>query len=357
MKKYNILVLLLAGIVGLFLIGCASQELTSAKVYIQHQEWENAEIYLLKALEVEPENPEIPYLLGNVIYSRQKKWVEMNAMFNRALRIDPNKKILQGGTVQQYVDQSREQSWAEIYNQGVIAFNNYKRSPVEGESPDLTAAIEAFKTGIEINPDEPQSYATLATCYSELGNNDAALEMIMKSVELDSEDFNSNLTAGQLLTRNGDLEDGVKYLLKALELEPSNNLAVRLLAQTYYDLDRLEDSKQVYITALKSMPDSKAKADLYFNLGVLHLQMNDLIGAEDNFMMAYDLNPGDVEALRGIAQTFENEGKWRRAERFYRELIELEPDTAEHYRGMARVLIRQGKPDEAQKYFEESKRH
>jgi tetratricopeptide (TPR) repeat protein len=181
--------------------------------------------------------------------------------------------------------------------------------------------------------------------------------MIMKSVELDPENFNSNLTAGQLLSQTEDLEDALKYLSKAVELEPASNLTVRLLAQTYYDLDRLEDAKQVYVAALESRPEGKAKADLYYNLGVLHLQMNDLTGAEDNFMMAYDLNPDDVEALRGIAQTFENAGKWRRAERFYRELIELEPETAEHYRGMARVLIRQGKPDEAQKYFEESKQH
>jgi tetratricopeptide (TPR) repeat protein len=357
MKKYNIQVLLLTGIMGLLLIGCASKELTSAKVYIQHEDWENAEIYLVKALEVEPENPEIPFLLGNVIYGRQGKWIEMNDMFSRALRIDPNKKILQGGTVQQYINQSREQFWADMYNKGVIAFNNYKRSPVEGVSQDLTAAMEAFNTAAEIRPDEPQSYSILATCYFELGNNDVALDMIMKSVKLDPENFNSNLTAGQLLSSNEDLEGAVQYLSKAVELEPTNSMAVRFLAQTYYDLDRLEDAEQVYSNALESEQDIKAKADLYFNLGVLHLQMEDLTGAEDYFMMAYDLNPEDVEALRGIAQTFENAEKWRRAERFYKELIELEPEIAEHYRGMARVLIRQGKPDEAQKYFEESKRY
>ncbi len=357
MKKYNILVLLLTGIIGLFIFGCASQELTSAKVYIQHQDWENAEIYLLRALELEPENPEIPFLLGNKIYSRQGKWTEMNEMFSRAVRIDPNKKILQGGTVQEYVKQSREQFWADIYNQGVVAFNNYKQSPVEDRSADLTAAMEAFNTAVEINPDESQSYSILATCYYELGNNDTALEMIIRSVELGPEDFNANLTAGQLLTRTEDLEGAVKYLSKAVELEPTNSMAVRFLAQTYYDLDRLKDAKQVYVTALESEQDGKAKADLYFNLGVLHLQMEDHTGAEDYFMMAYDLNPEDVDAIRGIAQTFENAGKWRRAERFYKELIELEPESAEHYRGMARVLIRQGKPDEAQKYFEASKRY
>ena len=36
-------------------LGCSSQEYTSAKLYIQQQEWEKAKDFLIKAMDVEPE--------------------------------------------------------------------------------------------------------------------------------------------------------------------------------------------------------------------------------------------------------------------------------------------------------------
>ena len=80
--------------VAIIFVGCSSQEYTSAKLYIQQEEWKKAEEFLIKAIDVEPENPEIPYQLGYHIYALQKKdWQRMNESFDKALDIDPNKKI------------------------------------------------------------------------------------------------------------------------------------------------------------------------------------------------------------------------------------------------------------------------
>ena len=84
--------------VAVIFVGCSSQEYTSAKLYIQQEEWKKAEEFLIKAIGVEPENPEIPYQLGYHIYALQKKdWQRMNESFDKALAIDPNKKILEQG--------------------------------------------------------------------------------------------------------------------------------------------------------------------------------------------------------------------------------------------------------------------
>ena len=85
------------------------------------------------------------------------------------------------------------------------------------------------------------------------------------------------------------------------------------------------------------------------------MQLGDFQQAEDNFSLAYDYNPNDIDALRGIAQTLENAEKWRRAEYFYRKLIDIEPENPQHYRAMARVLLRQGNTVAAQEYFDKSK--
>ncbi|GIS73225.1 MAG: hypothetical protein CM1200mP10_28020 [Candidatus Neomarinimicrobiota bacterium] len=83
---------------------------------------------MLKALEVEPDNPEIPIQLGYHIYAKQGNWAQMNEMFERALNLDPDAKILTGRPVKEFVEQYRNMFWAEQYNKGVGDYNKYRQS-------------------------------------------------------------------------------------------------------------------------------------------------------------------------------------------------------------------------------------
>ena len=102
-SKYIIL-----NFIFVLLIGCASESLTSAKLYLQQGDMDNAEIYLVKALEIEPDNPEVPYLLGEFIYGPRGEYENMNEMFEKAMELGPDRVILNGGSVKDYVAQSRD---------------------------------------------------------------------------------------------------------------------------------------------------------------------------------------------------------------------------------------------------------
>ena len=78
----------------LFLWGCGSSaEYTTAKMAIQDEEWGKAEEFLLKALEVEPENAEVMVQIGYHVYAKKEQWLEMNKIFNSALEVNPEAKI------------------------------------------------------------------------------------------------------------------------------------------------------------------------------------------------------------------------------------------------------------------------
>ena len=346
------------GFAAVIIISCTSQEYTSAKVYIQQQEWNKAKEFLVKAIEVESENPEIPYQLGYHIYALQEKdWEKMNQSFDKALAIDPNKKILgQEKTVKEFVTMARTQFWAEIYNKGVMEFNEYRAAQMDEKDVALQKAITTFEISAIIKTDEAQSYTMLSTCNHLAGNTDKSEDYILKAAALSPDDANVNLTAGQIFMQKQDFEVALPYLKKAVELEPSNTKSIRNLAQIYYDMGQLEESIQTYEVAINKEMDSDVKADLYFNLGILYNKVGDLNEAEYNFMNALDENPDDIEAVMGMAQVFENAEKWRKAEKFYRELIAVDPDNPDHYRGMSRVLLQQGEPDESLRYLEKAKR-
>lgn len=418
MTKTKILSFLLLGLALIFMIGCASEELTSAKLYIQQQDWDNAETYLVKALAVEPENPEIPYLLGDLIYGRNKEWDKMNEMFDKALSIGADKVILQGAKVSDYVDQSREKHWVTIYNKGISYFNEYRKAIIfnpetiklgmseqeiinivgtpskknkdVGEwgeheqwvyqngylyfengnlkswqergkafgnrAPLLEDAIASFKTATEVNPSNGQSYGILANCLFASGDADGALEAVTIGAAKDPENFDLNMTAGKMFSTVDDKESALIYYKKAVEIDSTNITATQHLASTYYDLGEKELSLATYEKAISNITDNIKKADFYYNLGVLNMQLGDFQQAEDNFSLAYDYNPNDIDALRGIAQVFENAEKWSRAEYYYRKLIGVEPENPQHYRAMSRVLLRQGDTDRAQEYFDKSKK-
>ena len=357
LNKQRIWIALL-GFAAVIFVDCTSQEYTSAKLYIQQQEWEKAEEFLIKAVDAEPENPEIPYQLGYHIYGVQKKdWEKMNQSFDRALTIDPNKKILgQEKTVKEFVVMARTQFWVEMYNRGVVEYDEYRAAPMDQKDSVLIKAIKTFEISATIKTDEAQSYFMLSTCNHLAGNTDKSENYILKAVELSPNDANVNFWAGQIFMQKQEFETALPYIQKAVELEPSNTKSIRNLAQIYYDMGQLEESIQTYESAIDKETDHEVKADLYFNLGILYNRVGNLEEAEYNFINALDENPDDIEAVMGMAQVFENAEKWRKAEKFYRELIAIDPDNPDHYRGMSRVLLQQGEPDESLRYLEKAKR-
>lgn len=347
-----ILPLALAAVV---FFACPPAELTSARVYLQEENYEKAEEFLLKTMEVAPELAEAPALLGSEIFGRRSKWSKMNEMFDKAISINPEEKLTNGMTVRQHVDNARNVHWTNAYNKGGIIYNQATALKAGERKTTIESALKEFELARTINPHEPLTYPILSTCYFELHDTVKTIESLTKALELAPDDLNSNQTAGQVFLRLGDNEKSVKYLSRAVELDPSNTTIIRQLATVYYDLGQVENSLRTFKDAISKETDKKVKADLYFNLGVLNMQMEDFDEAEDNFFWAHDLNPDDEEALLGMAQTFEKAERWRKAEKFYRELIDQNPDNPEYYKGIARVLMKRGRPEQAARFFEKSK--
>ena len=290
--------------VGLFLFACSSQEYTTAKLAIQQSEWSKADEWLPKAMAVEPDNPEIPIVYAIEVYARNKDWKKMYDMFQKAILIDPNKKVEIRTVflpVSEQVNNYTQFYWAEEFNKGVEKFKEIQSDP-DNKSKYLNEAITYFTNASIINPKDPQTYTTLSKCYLDLDDKEKAIGFIKTAVEKDPESFSSNFTAGQILLRCGlGSKAVIPYYKKAVQIEPSNSNALRELASMYYDIGEKEHSIKVFKDALKNEQDKIIKADLFFNLGVIHNQMQNYEEAEKAFDEAYYLNEDDFEAALGMA--------------------------------------------------------
>ena len=296
---------------GLLFFACSSQEYTTAKLAIQQSEWSKAEEWLPKAMAVEPDNPEIPIVYAIEVHARNKNWKEMYDMLQKAISIDPNKKVEIRAVflpVSEQVNIYSQFYWAEEFNKGVEKFKEIQSDP-DNKSKYLNEAIAYFTNASIINPKDPQTYTTLSKCYLDLDNKDKAISFIKTAVEKNPESFSSNFTAGQILLRCGmGSEAVIPYYQKAVQIEPSNSNALRELASMYYDIGKKEQSIKVFNDAIKNEQDKIIKADLFFNLGVIHNQIGNYEEAEKAFDEAYYLNEDDFEAALGMASVYESLG-------------------------------------------------
>ena len=108
----------------LFLWGCGSSaEYTTAKMAIQDEEWEKAEEFLFKALEVEPANAEVMVQIGYHVHAKKEQWLEMNKIFNSALEANSEAKI-NSRPISEVIKNYRNMFWAENYNKSVRTYND-----------------------------------------------------------------------------------------------------------------------------------------------------------------------------------------------------------------------------------------
>lgn len=311
MKTKYFALLGLLQITVMLTISCSSQEYTTAKLAIQQSDFKKAAEWLPKAMAVEPENPEIPVVMAIEIHAKNEEWGDMIKLFNRALSINPEKVIEVRGdfkSVATHTTNYIEFYWANQFNKGVEQFKKIQEDD-KNKKNYLEKAISNFKNASIINPRDENTYTTLAKCYFDNDQKNEAKNAVLTAVEKNPESFNANYSAGQILGRAGlSSEDILPYYEKATSIEPSNSKALRELAGIYYDLGQKERSIKVFENAISNEEDDTTKADLYFNLGVIHNQMANYEAAELAFDEAFFLNEEDFEAALGMARSFEGLG-------------------------------------------------
>jgi tetratricopeptide (TPR) repeat protein len=212
---------------------CGSAEMTSAKIYLQRSDWDNAIRNLQAELAKNPNNEEAWYWLG-VAKGQKTDFPGMNDAFDHALKI--------GQTYAKDIEGIRYNFWGKYLNLGVENFNNSKKGSLRiGETKDevgqllgrpdtvenaatefgaseqwlysrlelkayfdekvlkgwqkssnpvstsgetnvfLDEAIAAFQSAIVINPDSATAYKNLGFCYLSKDDMASALGALEKS--------------------------------------------------------------------------------------------------------------------------------------------------------------------------------
>ena len=226
--------LLQLGIIGVVLgailttgFECASSEMTSAKLYLQRKEYDNAKKQLEKEVEKNPKNEEAYYMLGKEIQYVQGDFKGMKESFDKALAIAPTHK--------QEIQLLTLSAWGKLYNEGVDEINKAADS-----AGFLEKAIGSFSTAVLILPESLLTRRTLGLAY----------------------------------LRNDDTPDAIAQFNIAFE-KGKDTLSAKLLGRIYLDSGNvlkakfIEDHREVFesMKNLSSIHEKIKTADVSYLLG------------------------------------------------------------------------------------------
>jgi tetratricopeptide (TPR) repeat protein len=345
--KFKLIVLsvLVVAIALLYLGSCQSPELTSAKVYFQQNNIDAAEEQLLKALQNEPSNPEVPFLLAVGVYIPRKDWISARQYLLKANEINPS--YINPSTRTTAIEQLK-QVWGEVHSEGANKFNAAIKAilPIEKDSL-LKDAAKKFQLAIEIKDDEVLTYNGLIKCYTLMEDTASVIEWAEKFKERNLFDEEVFVFYAQMLWGRGEKDKAINELDSIMNKHPESlklqELRIQFLAQS----NRVDEAKEIGNKLIADNPDN---IEIKYLMAQIFSIMQDYETAQYYFNQVLIENPDDIEVLTRVAETAFRAQDWISAEDYSRKIIALDPENAYGYTLLWKALYNQGKKDEAEKY-------
>ncbi len=297
--KIAVFMLLLGSLALVLMMACQTKEVTSAKVYIQQDNWDKAIEQLEQAVKLYPNDAEAYFLLGEG-YGNQGEWSKMNEAFDKSLANSPK--------FEPQIKSNREKYWVTTFNAGVGRIN----------SGDTEGAIKQFKTCLLIDPKRAEAYKNLAYSYTRIDSLDAAKNIYVKFLKVEPNNIETMQSLASIYFQLKDYEAVVDLEKKALKLEPENSDAIANIALAYDFLGKKEEAIETYNEALAKNPNDK---DLLFNLARLYYMNNQYNKAIELFQKVIKLDPNDFDSNYNVGNAYLSMG-----ENFRKSLVKKEND-------------------------------
>jgi len=256
-------------------------------------------------------------------YGRSDLATKATEEYRLAIEADPSSEFLTSSLAELYVKTGR------IADAVKEAQDIIKRDPKNLEAHKLLGRIYLRSLG-----DMPGG-----------GGSDNILKLAIEQYEqitkLDPESVDDHLLLGRLYRLNNDLVKAEGELKTAIKIDPNSEEAVTTLAMLYTD----EGDTAHALKVLSSIPDSARSAKLYSALGAAYEQRKEYKSAIDAYKHAIVLDRDNLDAIRGLAENYLNDGQLEASLEQYKVISDSNPEDAQTYVRIAEIYRRQGKYD------------
>jgi len=256
-------------------------------------------------------------------YGRSDLALKATEEYRLAIEADPSSEFLTSSLAELYVKTGR------IADAVREAQDIIKRDPTNLEAHKLLGRIYLRSLGDMPGGNGSDNILKLA------------IEQYQEIVKLDPQSVDDHLLLGRLYRLSSDMPKAEAELNTAIKIDPNSEEAVTTLAMLYTD----EGDTAHALKVLSSIPDSARSAKLYSALGAAYEQRKEYKNAIDSYKHAIVLDRDNLDAIRGLAENYLNDGQLEAALEQYKVISDSNPEDAQTYVRIAEIYRRQAKYD------------
>lgn len=172
-----------------------------------------------------------------------------------------------------------------------------------------------------------ESQTALGVGYMRNGNYDRARENFMAALDIDSRSPKAHNYLGLLNQLEGDPETAEDHFKKAIRYDPNYTAARNNYGAFLYAQDRYEDAVDQLKIAARDRT-YRNHSQVYENLGITWLRLNEQEAAVEAFRKAIDLNRNQARALLELASIEFEARNYERARELYSRFDEISQQNA-----------------------------
>ncbi len=298
--------------------------LLQAQVLLALKEPERAEMNLVQALRLAPENPFVHLRMAMLQIDRHDI-AGAEKSLDRALELNPSSK------------------WAWL-GKGKLA-NNCRKDPV--------AARACYEKALEIDPRFDVALYSMGETWGYGKDKDCvkAREYMQKALRINPDYKEACYQIGMFYGFEENFPVAKVWMDKAIAIDKNYLTAYKWRGITNGDMKKFEDAIRDFNTAIQLDP---MNADLY----VRRAQMNENLGHLDEALrdlrFAYDLEPDAFRTLVHLGDVYVKAGQVPQALNYYDRAIAVNPAYADTYAHKSDALAGLGRESEALKAIEKA---
>jgi tetratricopeptide (TPR) repeat protein len=259
------------------------------------------------------------------LYGRSEYAAKAVEQYRLAIQNDPESEFLNAGLAELYAKTNR------IRDAVIEAQNILKRDPNNVSARKLLGRIYLRSLGDMQAGSQSNDMLRLA------------IDQYEHLLRLEPKNIDHYLLLGRLYILNKDLLKAESSFKSALQVQPGAEEAIINLAYLYNEQG---ESKRA-TTVLTSVPDSSRSAKLFSALGYTYEQQHEYKNAVDAYSRAVDLDPENLDAVRGLAQNLLNDGRYEEALKQFNTVAKEDPNDPQALLRISEIHRRLGKLDVA----------
>lgn len=284
-----------------------------AKLFIEHHDAKAAMADAEKAISLESDNPAFYITKADIYFSIGKvhesiTWLKTARQTSSS---DPNSLLKLG----------------EVY----FFLKDYKTS------------LLYLDTASKLDDRKPEPWLLGGFALAEAGDTANAIRYFNECLKRDKNNYTANIRLGVIYTHLLN-PLAPEYYQNALNIRPESGEAYYNLGKYYQDIGKYNEAIDAYLTVTRLKNDVRFKANAFFGLGYIHIELQVYDAARDYFGQAIQENPQYYQAYYAKGFAHERLGDLFNAKAYYEKALQINPDYENARQALKNVIQLANRP-------------